>query len=261
MGHLIINRPTYANKSAPDWLPLVATGLAATGLILLNDPRLPRLRRVMAWSGLLLMVWTANGLPLDLLHLTPLMPPSVDWPGLATRTLALAAVIALSRLTLARPANYASTRSATWYGYAAFALALPYPVFRTWWALGGSLGLMWPGAAGQGFEPWLACIPWLLAAVLSMLLVSTRSWIPRQVLLVTGWSATAIVAMIGPTACWSLITNALTGGDFGIVGISMWVPCLFYGSWFLWAIAAGAATRSYQLRSVALQKPPLGVIQ
>jgi len=34
-----------------------------------------------------------------------------------------------------------------------------------------------------------------------------------------------------------------------INGIAFWVPCLFYGSWFLFAIAVGAATRSYQLRS------------
>ncbi len=32
-------------------------------------------------------------------------------------------------------------------------------------------------------------------------------------------------------------------------GISFWVPCLFYGSWFLWAIVAAFATRSYQLRT------------
>jgi hypothetical protein len=35
----------------------------------------------------------------------------------------------------------------------------------------------------------------------------------------------------------------------------MWVPGLFYGSWLLWPIAAGAATRSYQLRSAAPQMP------
>jgi len=33
--------------------------------------------------------------------------------------------------------------------------------------------------------------------------------------------------------------------------MATWVPYLFYTSWFLWAIAAGAATRSYQLRSVS----------
>jgi hypothetical protein len=32
-----------------------------------------------------------------------------------------------------------------------------------------------------------------------------------------------------------------------------WVFGLFYGSWFLWAIAAAAATRSYQVRSAALR--------
>ncbi|MGE5846364.1 MAG: hypothetical protein ACM34O_06540 [Ignavibacteria bacterium] len=31
--------------------------------------------------------------------------------------------------------------------------------------------------------------------------------------------------------------------------MATWVPCLFYGSWLLWAITAGAATRSYQIRS------------
>ena len=36
-------------------------------------------------------------------------------------------------------------------------------------------------------------------------------------------------------------------------GIAFWVFGLFYGSWLLWAIAAGVATRSYQLRSAALR--------
>jgi hypothetical protein len=165
--------------------------------------------------------------------------------------LALAAAVVLARLALARPAAPATTRTATWYGYAAFVLALPYPVLRTWWALGGTLGLMWPGAAGHGFVPWLASIPWLLAAALSLLLVPTWRWMPRRLLLAAGWSATAIVAMIGPAACWSLVTKLVVGGDLGLTGIATWVPSLFYGSWLLWAIAAGAATRSYQLRSAS----------
>jgi len=96
------------------------------------------------------MVWAANGLPLDLLRMVPgLMPSGVDWPRLATKTLALAAAVVLARLALTRPDASASTRAARWYGYAAFVLALPYPALRTWWALGGTLGLGWPGAAGQ----------------------------------------------------------------------------------------------------------------
>jgi hypothetical protein len=251
---LFRNRPAYAGTFAPYWLPLAAAGLAAAGIMTLNGrSQWLRVQRAMLWSGLLLMVWAANGLPLDLLRMTPLIPLGVDWPGLATRTLALAAAVVLARLALARPAAAVSTRAATWYGYAAFVLALPYPVLRTSWALGGTLGLMSPGAAGQGWAPWLASIPWLLAAALSLLLVSTWRWIPRRLLLVAGWSATAIVAMIGPAACWSLVTKLAVSGDLGLRGIATWVPGLFYGSWLLWAIAAGAATRSYQLRSATLR--------
>jgi hypothetical protein len=106
---------------------------------------------------------------------------------------------------------------------------------------------MWPGAAGDGYA-WLLSIPWLLAAALSLLLVSTWRWMPRRLLLAAGWFATVVVAMIGPAACWALVTAVVNGGG-PRNGIAIWVFGLLYGSWLLWAIAAGAATRSYQLRS------------
>jgi hypothetical protein len=98
-----------------------------------------------------------------------------------------------------------------------------------------------------------AFIPWLLAAAVSLLLVPTWRWVPRRLLLAAGWSATAIVAMIGPAACWALVTGLAGGHDPGSKGIAIWVFGLLYGSWLLWAVAAGAPTRSYQLRSAALQ--------
>jgi hypothetical protein len=248
LEHLVRHRAAFA----PNWIALAATGLAAAGIMRLNGrPQWVRVRRALLWSASLLMVWIANGLPLDLLRLVPgLMPPGIDWPRLATRTLALAAAVVLARLALA--AAPASDRAATWYGYAAFVLALPYPVLRTSWALGGTLGLSWPGAAGHGWLPWLACIPWLLAAALSLLLVPTWRWMPRRLLLAAGWFATAIVASIGPAACWALVSKLVAGGDLGVskLGIAAWVPSLFYASWLLWAIAALAATRSYQLRTL-----------
>ena len=57
--------------------------------------------------------------------------------------------------------------------------------------------------------------------------------------------------MIGPAAFWSFVSALASGGDTGSGEIELWVFGLFYGSWFLWAIAGGAATRSYQLRSAA----------
>ncbi|MGE5228606.1 MAG: hypothetical protein ACM3MJ_02690 [Deltaproteobacteria bacterium] len=259
VGLALPEPPAYADSFAPDWLVLAAAGMAAAGVVVrLRGPaRWPRLDGALTWSGLFLLLWTASGLPIDLLRVVSLvapglMPPGVDWPGLATRALALAALLVLGHLALTRPA--ALSRADCWYGYAALALALPYPVLKTWWAVGGSFGLRWPGADGLAgsFALWLPAVPWLLAAALSLLLVLTPRWLPRRLLLAAGWSATVVVAMIGPIACWSLVSGLIDGdADFG--AMYGWVFGLFYGSWFLWAIAAAAATRSYQVRSAALR--------
>jgi MFS transporter, DHA1 family, inner membrane transport protein len=249
--------PSYTRAFAPDGIAVAAAVLAAAGIVRLNGrARWPRVHLALLWSGLLLMVWAASGLPLDLLRLTPLMPFPVDWPGLVTKSLALATAVALARLALARPATAPTARPATWYGYAAFVLALPYPVLRTLWALGSTIGLARPGAGGQGWAPWLIGIPWMLAAAMSLLLVRTPRWMPRWLLLTAGWTATAIVGMIGPAACWALVSAWLSGGGSGPGDIATWVFGLFYGSWLLFAIAAGAATRAYQLRSARAQSGP-----
>jgi hypothetical protein len=249
---LISNLPDYASNFAPVWIPFIAAVIAAAGIIRLNgNQRLLRIQGVMRWIGLLFMVWTANGLPFDLLRLSPLMPPGIDWPGMVTRTLALAAAIMLGRIILAQRITKVSTNTTNWYGYAAFVLALPYPVLRICWAFGAMIGITIPGAAGSGFSPLLFAIPWMLAAVLSLFLVSKPGWMSRRLLLIAGWTATAIVAMIGPAAFWFLVTQSITGTARLPEGMKFWIPCLFYSSWFLWAIAAGAATRSYQLRSAA----------
>jgi len=249
---LIVDRPDNADSFAPGWISLASSVLAAAGIIQFNiGSRWLHVQRVLLWGAILLMVWTANGLPFDLLRLTPLMPQETDWPGMATRMLALAAVVMLARIALARQKYSEPNHTIKWYGYAAFILALPYPVLRTCWAFGGSIGLMQQGAAGTGFAPLIIAIPWVLAAVLSLLLVSKRPRLPRRLLLAAGWTATTIVAMIGPAAFWMIITSIVKGGVKGPTDMAAWVPLLFYTSWFLFAIAIGAATLSYQLRSAS----------
>lgn len=239
---------------SPLWLQPVAAMLGALGIMRLSSGW-ERLWKALYVIGLLFMVWAANKVLFDFLTMAGLIgdPATggrarVDWPGTISRIIAFAAAVALARQALKEPAP-GSTTPASWYGYAAFVLALPYPLFRIIWALGGTLGITHPGAAGEGFEPLILAIPWVLAAVLSLLLVSPRKWIPRRLLLVTGWTATAIVASIGPIALWSMITMLASGEGQSKEEIATWVFCLFYTSWFLWAIAAFAATRSYQLRS------------
>ena len=254
--------PDGLQAFAPDWLPLAAAVIAAGAIVPLDgSPPWLRVQRALRWTGLLLMVWAMNGLPFDLLTAAGLMGHQtasgavvlsvVYWPGLATRAFALAAAVVLARLALAGPAAR-STRGTAWYGYAAFLLALPYPVLRLHWALGGTLGLESPGAAGEGWEPFLIAIPWVAAAALSLLLVSPPHWLSRRLLLSAGWSATAIVAMIGPAAFWSIVTTMASGSATGSGGIRFWVFGLFYCSWFLWAIAGAATTRSYQVRTSSL---------
>jgi len=156
--------------AAPDWLPLAAAVCGAAGIMSLDRSALwLRVRAALRWTGLLLMVWAASGLPFDLLTAAGLMghrtaageivQSTVYWPALATRAFALAAVVMLARLTLAQPAGPASTRLPATLGYLAFVLALPYPVLRVHWALGGTLGLKSPGGAGAGWEPLLIAIP------------------------------------------------------------------------------------------------------
>ena len=104
LKQLVPDRPDYADSFAPVWISFIAAGFAAAGIIRFKyRHRLLRVQRALLWGGILLMVWTANGLLFDLLRLTPLMPPGIDWPGMATRSLALAAVVALARIALARP--------------------------------------------------------------------------------------------------------------------------------------------------------------
>lgn len=246
----INGRPAYADSFAPVWISVAAAVFAAAGIIKFNNrSRWLRVQRKLLWSGILLMVWTANGLPFDLLRLTPLMPQSIDWPGMVTRMMALVNIVMLAHIALTRPDNSEIKHITGWYGYPAFVLALPYPVHRICWAFGGTIGLTHPGAAGNGFTPLIIAILWILAAILSLLLVSSPPWMPRQLLLAAGWTATIIVAMIGPAAFWMIITSYVKGGSEGPAGMAGWIPLLIYSSWFLFAITIGAATRSYQLRT------------
>lgn len=207
------------------------------------------------WASLLLIVWIANGLLFDILKLFGLIgdpqtgkAASVYWPGMAMHASGMLAAVLLAKLTIAKPSSPATSPLA-WYGYAAFIFALPYPAFRIVWAFGGTLGITNPGDAGKGFAPLLLAIPWLMAAALSLLLVSPPQWISRKLILFAGWTSTAIVASIAPAACWALVNGLSNTAQSDQVNIATWVFCLFYGSWLLYAISAGAATRAYQIRS------------
>lgn len=244
-----------SNIPTPIWLVPTAALLSIAGIM--NFPVSPaweRLLKTTYITGLLFMIWAANGLLFDFLTIFGLigdpvtgLVAKVNWPVTISRSLALAASVVLASRSVTCQGT-TGFKPAIWFGYAAFLSALPYPVFRILWAFGATPGITHAGAAGQGLAPVIAAVPWMLAAILSLLLVSPPKWIPRKLLLTAGWSATAIVASISPAACWSLIRLYIKGEDIS-GDIAIWVFCLFYFSWLLWTIFAFAATRSYQLRS------------
>jgi hypothetical protein len=258
LSHFFGNQPQNITSQSPYWIPIFAAALAASGIMRFAIPPLwLRVQRAVFSIGFLLMVWVANGLLFDLIHLTTFLPGGkVDLGGMMTRIFALSAVIMMARLILSLQQSSASVYKSTWYGYAAFILALPYPVLRICWAFGGTIGITFQGAAGTGFAPLLFAIPWILATILSLFLASPPVWMPRRLLLTAGWCATVIVSIIGPAACWSIVYQFLTDTVQGPDGMKLWVPCLFYSSWLLWAIAAGAATLSYQFRSAVSTAVP-----
>ena len=98
--HVIGGRPDYAEKFGPSWLAFVAAGIATFVIPPLKFAQLPRVQSVLTWASLLLIIWTANGLPIDLLRAVKLIPLEVDWHGLVTRSFALAAAVLLARRTL-----------------------------------------------------------------------------------------------------------------------------------------------------------------
>jgi hypothetical protein len=205
--------------------------------------------------SLLLMAWASNGLIFDVLKMFGLTGDSVtglaaqvNWPQALSRILAFVSAISLVHLPLTNGDSSQSTSRTNWWAFAAFFLALPYPVFRIIWAMGGTIGISQAGAAGEGSEPLILAVPWILAATLSLCFAFPSNWMPRRLFIIAGWSATAIVASIGPAAFWS-VTSAIIKGEESRQDIATWVFFLFYGSWLLWAFAGFAATRIYQLRS------------
>ena len=207
----------------------------------------PGSRAALRWTGLLLMVWAASGLPFDLLtaaglvgHRTAageIVLSTVYWPALATRAFALAALIVLARLTLGQPAGPASTRPPAGRRRGVCARAAlprsPGPL-----GAGRDARATSPGGAGVGWEPLLIVIPWALAAVLSLLLASPPRRMPRR--MVTGGGLVRHrhrrhdrpVRLLGlrrrTGQCGDMATGRSTSGSRSVDG-----------SGFLWAIAVG----------------------
>jgi hypothetical protein len=253
----------YATGFAPPWITAIAAALGmATALLAIRRPAPRGTGRgallVVAWGACTLLVWSAAGIVFDLFRAAavagiPGLPPVVDWPGLTGRAAALAAVATLAAtiVSLQRASREEGTpavlRHGRLFAYAAMVLSFPYPVLKVYWALGGTIG--WRDT----FERHPAVAETAMALGLAALsLALAQRWgrvIPRPLLLVAGWGASAALGSMGALVAFGTIAKEL-GLVAGPVGFDAgnWVVYLAYGDWLLLGLSLGVATWAYQAR-------------
>jgi hypothetical protein len=267
----------YTKGFAPSWVAALAALLGVVATFgAMGWPReglLPR-RPVLAagWCGCVLMVWSASGVIFDglralaVLGVPGMLPPVVDWPGFANRTLAVVAgaLLAATVLSYQRASRGGCTRcghddgpaspvpSRRWLGYTACALALPYPLLKVYWSLGGAMARSAVGTTSVEGFPIGEIVAF--ASVGFVALALSRRWgriFPRRLLLVGGWAATGALVTMGALAAFGSLGQVLGLVDgparFGSGG---WIVDLVYGSWLLLGVALGGAVVAYQRRTL-----------
>lgn len=264
----------------PGWATPLAAAASVFGAALLMSPL--RARRVLVainGAAVLLLLLAAGGILFDLLRVFGLMDLLTDWPMFATRAFALTSAILLFRATALRVRELAGTCARCggpaaapphWLGYLGVLFALPYPVIKTNWALGGTIGLDYPDPARDGFTSgWLAVPAALIGIVLSLALVHRwgRIWprwvpglagrpTPRWLLLFGGWFGTALLFTMGPAGSATALADLISGtSPNAIAGMHYWPGALFYASWMCWALVLGPSVYLYQR---ATRRKPCG---
>ncbi|MEV0701578.1 hypothetical protein AB0I53_27210 [Saccharopolyspora sp. NPDC050389] len=263
----------------PNWATPLAAAAGVLGAALLMSPLRARVLVAINGAAVLLLLWAAGGILFDLLRLFGLMGFPPDWPMFATRAFALTSAILLVRATIlrfraltgacARCGGPASSPP-RWLGYLGVLFALPYPVIKTNWALGGTIGLDYPDLARDGFTSgWLVVPAALIGIVLSLALVHRwgRIWprwvpglagrpTPRGLLLFGGWFGTGLLFTMGPAGFASVVADLISGtSSSSIAGMHYWPGALFYVSWMCWALALGPSVYLYQR---ATRRKPCG---
>jgi hypothetical protein len=217
------------------------------------------------WFGCVLLTWSAGGIVFDVLRAAavlgiPGLPPVVDWPGMVVRTVALgaAALVAVTMVSYRRRSgsgclgcgrdSSARVTDGKWLGYAACALALPYPLLKVYWSLGGTVANS--AVTASEMFPVGEVISFATAGALALGLV--QGWgrvLPRWMLVVGGWAATVPLVTMGAVAGFGSLAQGLGLIDGPVrFDNGTWIVSVVYGSWLLLGLALGSATLAYQRR-------------
>ena len=255
----------YGVGIVPAVVPWLAAGLAvAVAVVGLTE------RGASSAGGSLLMgalvivtAWSITMLPFDVLRIVGLVPLPLSGSGLLLRLLLLgaaaAALVPALRSRRARQERCQACRRVLpgtldrvprWPAVVAVVFALPYPVLRTVWALGGTFGTTGEPLDLDPAVAWgAAIVGWALVAFTVVLLVGRGPMWARALLGLGGLVAGLALAVIGGLAATLAGTGLANEGLQSSQGELMtWTFLLVYGSWFVAGLGVMAGSWRYWAR-------------
>lgn len=205
--------------------------------------------------------WSVAVLLFDALRVVRLVPLPLSGWGLGLRLLLLAGAAAAVQPVLrahqvrrgrcqqcSRWLPGPLARIPRWPAAVGVAFALPYPVLRVVWLLGGTVGKAGePDPSDQAVQLAMAVVGALLVALAVVLLVGRGPTWLRAILGLGGLVAgVGLACTFGPAAVGMarmMLTNGLNVPP--AAGLSMWVFALFYASWTLAGIGVALGGLRY----------------
>jgi hypothetical protein len=253
---------SYGVGVVPVVVPWLAAGLAvAVAAVGLRERRATSAAASLLMGALaILTAWSVTMLPFDLLRIVGLVPLPLSAWGLGLRLLLLiagaAAVIPVLRAQRARQGRCPTCRRVLpgrldrmprWPALVALVFALPYPVLRVVWALGGRLGTTGEPMDLEPAVAWGAAIAGSCLVAFAVLLLVGRGpkW-ARALFGLGGLVAGAALTVIGGLAATLAVSLLATEGLESSQGELMtWTFLVVYGSWFVAGLGVIAASWRY----------------
>ncbi len=253
----------YSVGIVPPVVPGLAAGLAvAMAALGLSERRASSAAGSLLLGALVIVTaWSITMLPFDLLRIVGLVPLPLSGLGLGLRLLLLiagaAALVPALRARRARQERCPACRRVLpgtldrmprWTAGVAVVFALPYPVLRTVWALGGTFGTTGEPLDLDPAVAWgAAIVGWALVAFTVVLLVGRGPRWARALLGLGGLVAGLALAVNGGLAATLAVTVLATEGLQSSQGdeLMTWTFVLVYGSWFVAGLGIIAGSWRY----------------
>lgn len=254
----------YGVGIVPAVVPWLSAGLsvvvAAVGL---SERRAASGAGSLLVGGLVVVtVWSVSMLPFDVLRIVGLVPLPLSGWGLGLRLLLLVAgagaavpVLRTRRATQARcpacrrilPGGLDAVPR--WPAVVALVFALPYPVLRIAWALGGTFGTTGKPLDLDPALAWgVAIVGLVLVAFTALLLVGRGPLWARALFglggIVAGLALTVNGGLAATLAVSMIFTEGLESSPAGS-DLMAWTFLLVYGSWFVAGVGVMAASWRY----------------